>query len=324
MVGAATVEALWHQPGTTVIALRHRARLSCAPGVRTVAGDITAPRLGLPDELLGEITDVVHCAAQVAWLKASPAMSATNIEGTQRVCEFAALAGARLVHVSTAFVELDLTADTPAPIPGSRNHPGAYLDSKRAAEEVVRTHGPAEHVIARIPGVLGDSRTGDTGGALQGFHRFVAAAVQGRIPAVPLAPDAVLDLLPTDVIGHALAALVAAPAYPELVRITAGPAAPTMARVAAAITETAGAAPPALLDAATLARRLSEAGTAPNTPAWRRVADLAAMCEVYRPRHAFPTDLGSIPGTVAPGTADVLGALAALTRYLAGQLAAVG
>ncbi len=329
LVGSAVVEALRRLPATDLVALTHRQQIT-APGVRTVTGDIGAARLGLPAdtyaELASTVTHVVHCAAQVGWVKAGEQLDATNVEGTRQVCALAAAAGAKLVHVSTAFVELGLTAALPAPIEGSRNHPGAYLDSKRAAERVVRECG-ADAVIARIPGMLGHSRTGETG-ALQGIHRFVAAAVQGRLPVVPLLPGSVLDLVATDVIGEAIAALVRAPdTTPPLVWLTAGPAAPTMAQVAATITETIGslglpAAAPELLDVATVAQRLSASGIRPGTPAWRRVADLSAMCEVYRHEYRFPSDLGSIPGTSAPTTGSVLDSLAALTRYLAGQLAA--
>ncbi|MFG2292868.1 SDR family oxidoreductase [Streptomyces sp. NPDC048603] len=330
LVGRATVEALRRRPGTRVVALRHRTGIT-APGVRTVQGDITAPGLGLPADLHGELTStvthVVHCAAQVGWLKADARTEATNVDGTRQTCAFAAAAGARLLHVSTAFVALDLTAATPAPIPGSRNHPGAYLDSKRAAEDVVRRTRP-DSVIVRIPGMLGDSRTGETG-TLQGFHRFVAAAVQGRVPVVPLLPGSVLDLMPTDHVGEAIAALTDAPddTTPRLVWLTAGPAAPTMAQVAATITETIGelglpATAPELLDVATVARRLAADGIRPGTPAWRRVADIGAMCEVYRHERRFPSHLGTVPGTPVPTTRSVLDALAALTRHLATRLTA--
>ncbi|MDH6137165.1 nucleoside-diphosphate-sugar epimerase [Kitasatospora sp. MAA4] len=321
LVGSAVVQALRHRSGLDVVALTHRQQIA-EPGVRTVPGDITAPRLGLDEDVHAElactVTQVVHCAAQVGWLKAGAQLEATNVEGTRHTCAFAATARARLIHLSTAFVELPLTASSSAPVPGSRNHPGGYLDSKRAAEQLVR-EAPIDAVIARIPGMLGNSRTGETA-VLQGFHRFVAAAVQGRIPAVPLLPASVLDIMATDVVAEAIAALVCSPGgTPPLVWLTAGPAAPTMAQVAATVTETAGAlglpaVAPELVEVAELARRLSTSGIRPGTPAWRRVADLSAMCEVYRHERRFPSHLGAIPGTSAPTTQSVLDALAALTR----------
>jgi thioester reductase-like protein len=77
-----------------------------------IAGDLTAPRLGLGDrhnELAGRVSTVIHSAASVAFDLPIEEARAINVEGTRRVLDFAtAVPGLRRVaYVSTAYVAGD-------------------------------------------------------------------------------------------------------------------------------------------------------------------------------------------------------------------------
>src|SRR5437764_8498464 len=81
--------------------------------VRAVAGELTAPRLGLPlgrwERLAGEASTIVHGAASVSFALSLEEARETNVEGTRRVLELAARARdlgvlEHYAHISTAYV----------------------------------------------------------------------------------------------------------------------------------------------------------------------------------------------------------------------------
>ena len=84
-----------------------------ADRVTVVAGDLTAPRLGLDrarwDRLAAESTMIVHCAASVSFGMSLEEARTINVEGTRRMLELAGHAQElgvleRYAQVSTAFV----------------------------------------------------------------------------------------------------------------------------------------------------------------------------------------------------------------------------
>ena len=216
VVGAALLQRL---RGATVIALVHRTPV-VAPGVVSVAGDVRAPRLGLPHRtyarLAARVDAVVHCAAVTDFARTDGSLEDTNIDGTANVARFAADAGAVLHHVSTAFIG---TAT------GSAKDRAAagYAASKLAAEQVVRDSGvPA--VVLRPSVVIGDSRTGDIA-AFQGLHGVAGAILTGTVPVVPFDPAWPIDFVPCDVVADAIATVVERGTTERELWITAGPSA---------------------------------------------------------------------------------------------------
>lgn len=185
-----------------VIALVHRTPVLAA-GVTSVAGDISAPRLGLSDrtyrDLVGRVDAVIHCAAVTDFARKDGSLEATNIDGTQRVAAFAVDAGATLYHVSTAFVGTTAQA-------GRSSTSVGYAASKAAGEQVVRASGvPA--VILRPSVVIGDSTTGQIA-AFQGLHRLAGAILTGAVPMIPFDADWPIDFVPCDVVADAIATVV--------------------------------------------------------------------------------------------------------------------
>ncbi len=180
------------------------------PVARTLEGDLSAPLLGWTSaawrEQACQIDLIVHCAA-LTQFNADPALAhAINVTGTETVVALAAASGARLLHVSTAYVNgsrAGAVLESDAPTGPFTN---AYEASKAAAERVVRTGGvPA--VIARPSIVLGAWQTG----AVREFGTFyylLKAFAEGWVAQMPADPGATLDLVPVDHVAGGVLRLI--------------------------------------------------------------------------------------------------------------------
>jgi long-chain acyl-CoA synthetase len=190
--------------------------------VHAIAGDVSAPQLGLGREafqqLAGRVTHVIHAAAEVRLDTPSAALRRTNVEGTANVLELARAAHAdhglvRLCHVSTAYVagrrtgtvlERDLSDAF-----GFRN---AYEASKYEGERTVRDAMPGLPATVVRPGmIVGDSRTG----AIKTFNTLyypLRLYLMGALRVLPVRPTARVNMVPIDVVADAVAALAFDPA----------------------------------------------------------------------------------------------------------------
>ncbi len=199
VVGAALVPRMRDMD---VVCLVHRSPVAQA-GVRSVPGDLTRPRLGLSEReyarLAGEVDAIVHAAAVTDFNRTDGSLEATNIGGTEQVVALAEAAGARLYHVSTAF--LDAEAE------GERGRTAVrYAASKRAGEELVRSC-TAPHVILRPSVVIGDSRSGYVQ-SFQGLYLVCSAILAGYVPLIPFDPTWPIDFVPSDVVADAIVTTV--------------------------------------------------------------------------------------------------------------------
>ncbi|NUR70392.1 MAG: sugar nucleotide-binding protein [Hamadaea sp.] len=281
------------RPAQRIVALVHRGGVAAA----AVAGDITAPRLGLaPDQyaqLTREVGTVVHCAGATEFTASAEVLRALNVDGTRHVLEFAADAGARVVFASTAFV---VRRDTAAPLAQ------AYLETKLAAEELVRTAGlPA--AIARIGVVMGDARTGRMS-RFQGLHSTVDAVLRNLLPVLPFAQDAVIDALPRDVVADELLGLAFRTGDGVTDHwLTAGPAALTIGRMVELVAELAPhlgrtVHPPRFVRPALVDRVVRPAYIDPlPAPQRRKFANLMALASLFDNVPPFPTTLADPPPT---------------------------
>jgi len=183
-----------------VICLVHR---SPVPGATSLTGDLTQPHLGLApadySALAGKVDTIIHSAAVTDFNRTDGSLEATNIGGTQHVVALAEDAGARLYHVSTAF--LDAEAD------GERGRTAVrYAASKRAGEEIVKA-STAPHVILRPSVVVGDSQTGYVQ-SFQGLYLVAAAILGGYVPMIPFDRTWPIDFVPADVVADAVVTAV--------------------------------------------------------------------------------------------------------------------
>jgi nucleoside-diphosphate-sugar epimerase len=304
-----------------VVALTH----SAPAGGLQLRGDLTRPRLGLDAasyrDLTRQVDTVVHAAAMTDFGAGERATVDLNVEGTRRVLEFAAEAGARVLHVSTAFVaRAQLTTETRGGDTWEATiSPAAYLRSKRRGEDLVVASGlPA--AIARPSVVIGDSRTGRIA-RFQGLHAVLRALLRNQVPLLPLPPESRLDVVPVDVVAGALAALVDDGVPSGAYWLTAGAAAPT-ARDTADRCRAVGAElglttdPPRFVPRDMVERLLRPVFIDPlPAPARRKFDDLMAMTALFDGAPEFPSSLADLPS--GPLTRAVLDdAVSASIRYL--------
>jgi thioester reductase-like protein len=184
-----------------IVALCHRTMLvpgAVPPGVELtcIQGDLCSEQLGLDDEtyarLAGDVDVILHLAAVTRFTVKSEKIHQTNTLGTKRIVELARRTGARLVYVSTAYVE-DGSSALAAP--------SVYEQSKREAEALVRELPNA--TIVRPSIIIGDSRTGRVA-AYQGFHHIVGCMVDGTLPALASTPGRLGDFVAQDWVSDAV------------------------------------------------------------------------------------------------------------------------
>jgi thioester reductase-like protein len=181
--------------------------------VRAVAGDLTAPWLGLDplrwERLAGQAATIVHGAASVSFALPLEEARAINLEGTRRMLELAARAREngvleRYAHISTAYVagnhvgrfsehDLDLGQD----------FHNSYEQSKFEAEQLVRSWHDLPFTIMRPSIVVGDRHSGWTA-AFNVLYWPLRALARGLFPAVPGSPSAPVDVVSIDYVADAI------------------------------------------------------------------------------------------------------------------------
>lgn len=212
VVGRALLDRLVN---VDVVCLGHQKPLQHT-GVSVVRGDITRPQLGMSAstirELAGRIDYIVHSAAITAFNQPEKPIREVNVVGTQRVLELAARANAPVCHLSTAFAYCDQYVPS-----GYRTHP--YEVAKQDAEQIVRKSA-LPTVIVRPSIVIGDSVDGSMT-QFQGFHFLMDLIVRGSFP-IPGTPQAVVDVVPRDLVAAVVAGLVEHPEVTGEYWVTAG------------------------------------------------------------------------------------------------------
>jgi nucleoside-diphosphate-sugar epimerase len=308
--------------GHDVVALTHRADLD-SQAVATVRGNLTQPRLGLDDaayrELVARTSTIVHAAAITDFGVGEPATSALNVDGTRRVLDLAAEAGARVLYVSTAFVaRTELTTEARGISTWEAEaSPDPYLSSKRRAEALVTGSGlPA--TVARPSVVIGDSVTGAVA-RYQGLHWVIRGLLRNHVPILPVAPSASVDVIPVDLAARALAALVDVGLPGGEFWLTAGPAAlPVSQLVDTCVLQAERLGrpldPPRFVTR-DMVERLFRPVFIDPLPARdrRRFDELMAMSALFDGAPVFPTSLGQLPGGPPALTRDVVDAAVAAT-----------
>ena len=188
---------------------RNDGRVLRAPAgvLRTVAGDVTRPDLGLDDAELDGVDRVVHCAAVTDFGRPAQLYREVNVDGTRHVLDLARRVGAPLVHVGTAYVcgERDgVVTESELDVGQSMGNP--YETSKLAAEQLVRRAGEdgAPVAVVRPSIVVGAARSGVVR-EFKNIYVVLRLTTQGRVRAVPGRPDATLDLVPVDYVADLVA-----------------------------------------------------------------------------------------------------------------------
>jgi len=185
------------------------------PQVSVLAGDLTAPDLGIAPHsrspLERTVTGIVHCAADSRLAAPLEDSRRVNVAGTANLLRFAENCPrlTRFLHVSTAWV----AGRSPGSIPEAMfshnaRFSNSHQQSKYEAELLVA--GYASHLplaIARISTIIGDSRDGHVR-QFHHVHALMKVFPKLLIPVFPFHEDAIVDFVAADWVGEALAYLV--------------------------------------------------------------------------------------------------------------------
>jgi len=207
-----TLDGMTHMP----LSAEERSR------VAALRGDITKEKLGLHgsqwEELAGEVTRIVHGAANVSWSLPLEEARRINVGGTTEMLRLSEAAARRgrlraFDYLSTVMVagkrrgligeeELD----------GSAGYWSTYEQSKAEAERLVRCKkGDLPVSVFRLSMVVGDSRTGHTS-TFNVMYWPLKMLSRGVFWIVPADPKGVVDVVPMDYVADAVEALSADPA----------------------------------------------------------------------------------------------------------------
>ena len=219
-------------------AARHASR------VHALAGELTAPRVGLTkarwQELACRVTTIVHGAASVSFELPLPEAREINVEGTKRMLELAAGAAAcgglvRYAHVSTAYVAgTHAGAFCECDLDLGQEFRNTYEQSKFEAEQLVRAAPGLPFTILRPSIVVGDRRSGWTA-AFNVLYWPLRALARGLYTAVPAIPSAPVDVVSIDYVTDAIHELCESRGgIGETYHLTAGAQASTIQEIAAA------------------------------------------------------------------------------------------
>ncbi|HEX5136443.1 MAG TPA: SDR family oxidoreductase [Planctomycetota bacterium] len=221
--------------------------------IRGVAGDLTAPNLGLDhgalQALAKETDSILHIAASLN-RKSERACLNTNLRGTLHVIEVARRAHddhglRRISHVSTVAVageRQDEVVREDTAIDWERADYDPYARTKKFCEYMITRLLPeVPRTIFRPSVVLGDSRRPET----TQFDMAKAFVFLARLPFLPLRATDRIDIVPVDYVADAIATIhLREPAPHSIYHLASGEDAPTYAEVTAAVAEARKKSPP--------------------------------------------------------------------------------
>jgi thioester reductase-like protein len=253
-----------------------------------LAGDLTAPRLGLGerhDEIAARVGTVIHSAASVSFDLPIEKARAINVAGTERVLDFASAVPdlQRVAYVSTAYVAGDRRGtvyEDDREVGAFRN---SYERSKHEAEALVRSSS-LPWTIARPSIVVGESTTGWTASfnVLYGPLRAFAA---GAFPVLPARRRSPVDVVPVDYVADAVAALAVHPeAAGGTFHVTAGERASSVGEIMSLTTDRLERSAPRVVPPRAYRRLLHPLVLRRATPSTRRLLE---RTEIYFPYFAM-------------------------------------
>jgi thioester reductase-like protein len=276
------------EAGSRLRAVLQRVQAPSTGRAVAIAGDLTAPRLGLGDrhdEVAARVGTVIHSAASVSFDLPIEEARAINVEGTKRVLDFAAAVPQlrRVAYVSTAYVAGDRRGTVYEDDRESGTFRNSYERSKHEAEAVVRG-SDLPWTIARPSIVVGESTTGWTASfnVLYGPLRAFAA---GAFPVLPARRRSPVDVVPVDYVADGVAALAQHPgAAGGTFHLTAGDRASSVGEIMSLTTDRFERKPPRMVPPRAYRRFLHPFVLRRVAPSTRR---LLQRNEVYFPYFAM-------------------------------------
>ncbi len=171
-------------------------------GVTVVPGDVRQPGFGLAAAPAVDL--VIHSAAVTAFDADPAAYQAVNIDGTAHAIDVARAAGARLLHVSTAYV-----CGARDGVIAERDTGTAFVngyEASKAAGEALVWRSRMDFAIARPSVVVGDSASGAIS-RFENIYMIFKLIAEGRVRTLPAAAGASLDLVPIDHVAGGIVAM---------------------------------------------------------------------------------------------------------------------
>jgi long-chain acyl-CoA synthetase len=177
--------------------------------VRVERADLQEDRLGLDaaayDRLVAETSAVIHGAASVSFTLPLEEARSINVEGTRRMLDLAAAAGARTDYIGTAYVAgdrrglaLESELDVGQPF---RN---TYEQTKMEAEKLTSARGKSQPVAIFRPSIIvGDSATGRTS-SFKVLYWPLKIYARGLWRIAPARERTPVDIVPSDYVVRAL------------------------------------------------------------------------------------------------------------------------
>lgn len=208
--------------------------------IEIIEGDITRPRFGLVadkwQQLSRGLTAVLHAAAYTGFDPSQAAKSAAvNIDGTRHVLKLAKESGARLLHVSTAYVVGDTEEQVyEVPLQGKFRWKNPYEKTKYFAEQEVHAYC-REHDISYAvfrPAILVGGSNGRTirFNNIYNFIRVAHMLARKRsrdTVIIEARPEARLNIVPVDFAVAAIWQIFANPNSSGRIFHIANPSPPT-------------------------------------------------------------------------------------------------
>ena len=203
----------------TPLSTRNSAASLIGKRVVLVHGDVTRRRLGLSEadrgRLLEEVNHLIHCAANVSFGTSLEEHLVQNLWGTRYMLDLAEDIQARsggvkkFDYIGTAFIagtRQGLIREDELECGQDFNN--SYEESKYHSEiEVLRRSGPDFPVTRFRPSiVVGDQHTGHTS-SFKMIYWLIRVYQQGLWRMIPARADAVVDLIPVNLVAESILAL---------------------------------------------------------------------------------------------------------------------
>lgn len=198
VVGLSILELL-NKNDQVHILTRSRSFSKLPPGVvNQLSGDICSPDFGLTEEQIDSLSSIdclVHSAALTDFTAEADVLSEINTTGLQHAIALAKKLNIHLIYISTAFVQ------------GRDGHAlNNYENSKRQAE-LLLSESLDKVTLVRPSVIIGDTKLGIMP-KKQGMHTLLKLAVKEVIPVMPGDANALVDVVPRDVVAESILTIV--------------------------------------------------------------------------------------------------------------------
>ena len=189
---------LEHAGERPVLAVARRP-VSLGRHVRVIQGDLADPAFSLEPHL-GEITEIIHCAAAVRFDLPLAEARAINTDATARLLHLARRAPRlrKFTHVSTVYVMGNDEGVLPEAAYQARSFPNSYEQTKAEAESLVLEAAVDLPVqLVRLGSIAGSAETGVVT-QFNHVHQLMKLMPRRLLPIAPGHPDIPVDLIAED------------------------------------------------------------------------------------------------------------------------------